>query len=163
MSILCVFFCLLLAFELPVHTKREFWSPSSMQELSSFHLVDPNSDVVMMIVMNDVWDVKKMFGIIVLWLQGYQIEILNYVFERTWKWIKRPCFWFACFLLICLGSLGHRIAWFPLSTHIYTHTKISSLLYLSPQRIPDFYLIEKNCTKTINRVGKNGTFATVRY
>ena len=54
LSILCVFFCLLLAFELLVHTKREFWSPSSVQELSSFHLVDPNSGGVMMIVMNDV-------------------------------------------------------------------------------------------------------------
>ena len=30
-----------------------------MQELSSFHLVDPNSGEVMMIVMSDVWDVKK--------------------------------------------------------------------------------------------------------
>ena len=36
-----------------------------MQELGSFHFVDPNSGGVMMIVMSDMWDVKKMFGIIV--------------------------------------------------------------------------------------------------
>ena len=35
-----------------------------MQELSSFHLVDPNSGGVMMIIMSDMWDWKKMFGII---------------------------------------------------------------------------------------------------
>ena len=35
-----------------------------MQELSSFHLVHPNSGGVMMIIMSDMWDVKKMFGII---------------------------------------------------------------------------------------------------
>ena len=35
-----------------------------MQELSSFHLVDSISGGVMMLVMSDVRDVKKMFGII---------------------------------------------------------------------------------------------------
>ena len=52
-------------FELLLHTRQGLWSPSSMQEFSSFHLVDPNSGGVMMIVMSDMWDVKKMFGIIV--------------------------------------------------------------------------------------------------
>ena len=36
-----------------------------MQELSSFHLVDPINGGIMMRVMSDMWDVKKMFGIIV--------------------------------------------------------------------------------------------------
>ena len=70
-------------FELLLHARRGLWSPSSMQELSSFHLVDTNSGGVMMIIMSDMWD-KKMFGIIMQWLHWYQIEILNYVFERTW-------------------------------------------------------------------------------
>ena len=36
-----------------MHATRGLWSPSSMQELSSFHLVDPNSGGVM-IVMSDM-------------------------------------------------------------------------------------------------------------
>ena len=51
-------------FELLLHAGQGLWSPSRMQELWSFHLVEPNSGGVMMIVMSDMWDVKKMFGII---------------------------------------------------------------------------------------------------
>ena len=43
-----------MTFELLLHARRGLWSPSSMQELSSFHLVDPNSGGVMMIVMSDM-------------------------------------------------------------------------------------------------------------
>ena len=33
-------------FELLMHARQWLWSPSRMQELSSFHLVDPNSGVL---------------------------------------------------------------------------------------------------------------------
>ena len=41
-------------FELLLHARRGLWFPSSMQELGSFHLVNPNSGDVMMIVMSDM-------------------------------------------------------------------------------------------------------------
>ena len=41
-------------FELLLHARQGLWSPSSMQELSSFHLVDLVSGGVMMIVMSDM-------------------------------------------------------------------------------------------------------------
>ena len=45
---------ILTTFELLLHARRGLWSPSSMQELSSFHLVDPNCGRVMMIVVSDM-------------------------------------------------------------------------------------------------------------
>ena len=42
-----------------MHARRGLWSPSSMQELSSFHLVDPTSYGVMMIVMSKICEMLK--------------------------------------------------------------------------------------------------------
>ena len=45
---------IIFTFELLLHARRGLWFPSSIQELSSFHLVDPKNDGVMMIFLSDM-------------------------------------------------------------------------------------------------------------